>query len=80
MMLRMCFTDKNRFFDIAKYRKEEAVSYYFLMKSFLKLFIARLEGYEAHQLTCIETAQKFCPFTARRLPTGQISLLDLGCG
>lgn len=43
-------------------------------------FDARLEGYEEHQLTCIESAQEFYPFTARCLPTGQASILDLGCG
>ena len=42
-------------------------------------FDSRLEGYEAHQLTCIAGAEEFYPFTARCLPPeGQI--LDLGCG
>lgn len=43
-------------------------------------FDARLDGYEEHQLTCIESAQEFYPFTASCLPTGQVSVLDLGCG
>lgn len=41
-------------------------------------FDARLEGYEDHQLTCIEGAEEFYPFTAAQLPEGEI--LDLGCG
>lgn len=44
-------------------------------------FDARLEGYEDHQLTCIEKAEEFYPFTAHQLPTFPgVSLLDLGCG
>ena len=45
-----------------------------------EFFDARLNGYEEHQLTCIESAQEFYPFTARCLPTGPVSILDLGCG
>lgn len=45
-----------------------------------EFFDARLDGYEEHQLTCIESAQEFYPFTARCLPTGSVSILDLGCG
>ena len=44
-------------------------------------FEARLEGYEAHQLSCIESAREFYPFTARCLPrTADANILDLGCG
>lgn len=43
-------------------------------------FDARLDGYEEHQLTCIESAQEFYPFTARCLPTLAPEILDLGCG
>lgn len=43
-----------------------------------EFFDARLEGYEAHQLNCIESAQEFYPYTADLLPDGHI--LDLGCG
>lgn len=42
-------------------------------------FDARLEGYEAHQLTCIAGAEEFYPFTAQCLPA-QGHILDLGCG
>lgn len=45
-----------------------------------EFFDARLDGYEEHQLTCIEAAQEFYPFTASCLPTGAVSILDLGCG
>lgn len=44
-------------------------------------FDARLDGYEEHQLTCIESAQEFYPFTAGCLPGGPgAHILDLGCG
>ena len=44
-------------------------------------FDNRLEGYEEHQLTCIESAQEFYPFTAQCLPLEAGSqVLDLGCG
>lgn len=44
-------------------------------------FEARLEGYEKHMLTTIESAQEFYPFTADLLPQREgASILDLGCG
>lgn len=44
-------------------------------------FDRRLAGYEAHQLTAIESAQEFYPFTARLLPMHPgARVLDLGCG
>ncbi|MCH5338183.1 MAG: class I SAM-dependent methyltransferase [Acetatifactor sp.] len=46
-----------------------------------EFFDNRIEGYEDHQLTCIEAAQEFYPFTASCLPLGQnVRILDLGCG
>ena len=46
-----------------------------------EFFDARLNGYEEHQLTCIESATEFYPFTARQLPTeAGAKVLDLGCG
>lgn len=46
-----------------------------------EFFDSRLEGYEEHQLTCIESAQDFYPFTASCLPKGKTAnVLDLGCG
>ena len=44
-------------------------------------FDARIEGYEAHQLTTIDDAVEFYPFTAGCLPqTPGARILDLGCG
>ena len=46
-----------------------------------EFFDSRLDGYEEHQLTCIESAQEFYPFTAACLPqTSGARVLDLGCG
>ena len=46
-----------------------------------EFFDARLDGYEEHQLTCIDSAQEFYPFTASCLPqTSDSNILDLGCG
>ena len=46
-----------------------------------EFFDARLSGYEEHQLTSINSAQEFYPFTASCLPQFQgANLLDLGCG
>lgn len=44
-------------------------------------FDSRLDGYEEHQLTCIESARDFYPFTANCLPhTPGMHILDLGVG
>lgn len=44
-------------------------------------FDLRLDGYEEHQLNCIESAKEFYPFTAGWLPQEKgASVLDLGCG
>lgn len=44
-------------------------------------FEARLSGYEEHQLTSIDSAREFYPFTAGCLPqTAGPDILDLGCG
>lgn len=46
-----------------------------------EFFDNRLDGYEEHQLTCIESAQEFYPFTAQQLPSQSgAQILDLGCG
>ena len=46
-----------------------------------EFFDSRLCGYEKHQLTCIDCAQEFYPFTAGCLPqVPGTRLLDLGCG
>ena len=44
-------------------------------------FDSRLDGYDEHQLTCIESAQEFYPYTADSLPKEtNAHILDLGCG
>ena len=44
-------------------------------------FDSRINGYEEHQLTCIESAQEFYPFSAACLPRMPgARILDLGCG
>ena len=46
-----------------------------------EFFENRLNGYEEHQLTCIDSARAFYPFTASCLPQAADSaILDLGCG
>ena len=46
-----------------------------------EFFDSRLSEYEEHQLTCIDSAQAFYPFTADCLPqVPGTRLLDLGCG
>lgn len=46
-----------------------------------EFFDSRIDGYEQHQLTCIESANDFYPFTAACLPqTSGMHILDLGCG
>ena len=44
-------------------------------------FEARLDGYDEHMRTNIESATEFYPFTANLLPSSENSrVLDLGCG
>ena len=44
-------------------------------------FEARLDGYDQHMITNIESAEEFYPFTARFLPREPgAKILDLGCG
>ncbi len=46
-----------------------------------KFFDSRLNGYEEHQLSCIDSAREFYPFTASCLPVcNNAAVLDLGCG
>ena len=46
-----------------------------------EFFDSRLSDYEAHQLTSIEAAREFYPFTAECLPKFPgAQILDLGCG
>ena len=44
-------------------------------------FEARLDGYDKHMMTNIQSAEEFYPFTARCLPMMPgAKILDLGCG
>ena len=44
-------------------------------------FEARLDGYDAHMMANIASADEFYPFTASLLPnTPQSAVIDLGCG
>ena len=44
-------------------------------------FEARLDGYDVHMMTNIDSAEDFYPFTARCLPMDPgAKILDLGCG
>lgn len=46
-----------------------------------QFFDNRLDGYDEHQLNCIESAKVFYPFTASCLPRQEgVRILDLGCG
>lgn len=52
-----------------------------MLEEMASFFEKRLEGYDQHMLSNIESAQIFYPFTADQLPkTDGASLLDLGCG
>ena len=52
-----------------------------MLEKMSDFFEARLDGYDAHMMTAIESADEFYPFTARLLPTDEnCRVLDLGCG
>ena len=52
-----------------------------MLEKMSDFFEARLDGYDEHMLTNIESAGEFYPFTARQLPTAEnCRILDLGCG
>ena len=52
-----------------------------MLERMSEFFEARLDGYDEHMLTNIESAQEFYPFTAEYLPRADCSrVLDLGCG
>ena len=50
------------------------------LEKMAEFFDNRLEDYDNHQLTCIESADEFFSFTARLLPKNECHVLDLGCG
>ena len=52
-----------------------------MLEKMSDFFERRLEEYDEHMLTNIESAREFYPFTARCLPqTHSCRMLDLGCG
>ena len=52
-----------------------------MLEKMSDFFTARLDGYDEHMMTAIESATVFYPFTAECLPkTDEARVLDLGCG
>lgn len=52
-----------------------------MLEEMSRFFDSRIDGYDKHQLNCIDRAREFYPFTARCLPLGHsVNILDLGCG
>ena len=52
-----------------------------MLEKMSDFFEARLDGYDEHMMTNIESANEFYPFTAKQLPTSEsCQILDLGCG
>lgn len=52
-----------------------------MLEKMADFFEKRLDGYDAHMMTNIESATEFYPFTAQMLPSAENSrILDLGCG
>ena len=52
-----------------------------MLEKMSAFFEARLDGYDEHMMTNIQSATEFYPFTAQLLPTTENShILDLGCG
>ena len=52
-----------------------------MLEKMSDFFEARLDGYDEHMMTAIESANEFYPFTAGQLPTDEsCHVLDLGCG
>ena len=52
-----------------------------MLEKMSDFFEARLDGYDEHMMTAIESADEFYPFTAKQLPADANCLvLDLGCG
>ena len=52
-----------------------------MLEKMSDFFEARLDGYDEHMMTNIESATEFYPFTAKMLPVvANCHVLDLGCG
>ena len=52
-----------------------------MLEKMAVFFENRLDGYDEHMMSNIESADEFYPFTAKQLPTTEnCHILDLGCG
>ena len=52
-----------------------------MLEKMADFFENRLDGYDEHMMSNIESAEEFYPFTAKQLPTTEnCHILDLGCG
>ena len=52
-----------------------------MLEKMADFFENRLDGYDEHMMSNIESADEFYPFTAKQLPTTEnYHILDLGCG
>jgi len=52
-----------------------------MLEKMNEFFDKRLDGYDEHMMTCIESAEEFYPYTADCLPKeAGVKILDLGCG
>lgn len=52
-----------------------------MLEKMNEFFENRLDGYDEHMMTNVESATEFYPFTAKMLPAMENShILDLGCG
>ena len=52
-----------------------------MLEKMSDFFEARLDGYDEHMMTALESADEFYPFTARQLLDKEVcQILDLGCG
>ena len=52
-----------------------------MLEKMSDFFESRLDGYDEHMMTGIESATEFYPFTAKMLPAvANCRILDLGCG
>ncbi len=52
-----------------------------MLEKMNEFFDNRIDGYDEHMMTCIESAEEFYPYTAECLPVrNDVSVLDLGCG
>ena len=52
-----------------------------MLEKLNEFFDNRIDGYDEHMMTCIESAEAFYPYTAECLPVeNNANILDLGCG